>query len=135
MSMFVNCLVVGAGGFVGSVARYLVGLLPAALGIRGALGGFPIATFSINVVGAFFIGLVCAWATRSAQMSPELLLLLKVGFCGGFTTFSTFSLESMQLIELGAWGVAAAYMALSVVACLGAVFAGDALASAFLDRA
>lgn len=128
MSVLVNCLAVGAGGFIGSVARYLVGLLPAALGAKSILGGFPVATFSINVVGAFAIGFIAAWATRDAQMSPELLLLLKVGICGGFTTFSTFSLESMQLIDTGAWAMAVAYMVLSVIACLGAVLAGDALA-------
>ena len=123
MSVLIDCLAVGAGGFIGSVARYLVGLLPAALGARSVLGGFPVATFSINVVG-----FIAAWATRDAQMSPELLLLLKVGICGGFTTFSTFSLESMQLIDTGAWAMAVAYMVLSVIACLGAVLAGDALA-------
>lgn len=133
MGVLVNCLAVGAGGFIGSVARYLAGLLPAALGAKGVLGGFPIATFSINVVGAFAIGFIVAWATRNTQMSPEMLLLLKAGVCGGFTTFSTFSLESMQLIEAGAWAMAVAYMVLSVGACLIAVFAGDLLASTAFD--
>ena len=64
MSVLIDCLAVGAGGFIGSVARYLVGLLPAALGARSVLGGFPVATFSINVVGAFAIGFIAAWATR-----------------------------------------------------------------------
>ncbi len=89
---------------------------PSACGLGGERRprGFPIATFSINVVGAFAIGFIVAWATRNAQMSPEMLLLLKAGVCGGFTTFSTFSLESMQLIEAGAWAMAVAYMVLSV---------------------
>ena len=64
VSVLIDCLAVGAGGFIGSVARYLVGLLPAALGARSVLGGFPVATFSINVVGAFAIGFIAAWATR-----------------------------------------------------------------------
>ena len=87
--MFLNCLFVGLGGFVGSVLRYLVGFIP-----TGAVATFPIKTLVINIVGSFVIGLVCTLASRlGTAMNPQLLLFLKVGLCGGFTTFSTFALE------------------------------------------
>ena len=94
--MLYNCLAVGAGGALGAVARYLVGLLPVLH--RGA---FPLHTLVINGVGAVVIGLVVAAGVRT-NLSPTLLLFLQVGVCGGFTTFSTFSLESLVLLEDGA---------------------------------
>lgn len=123
--MLLNCLLVGAGGFVGSVARYLLGLLSAT---DTAAGAFPAATFGINVAGAFLIGFVMTLFAKGSGMSPQLLLFLKVGACGGFTTFSTFSLESLSLIESGHALMAAAYMAASVGACLAAVALGTWMA-------
>ena len=105
-----NCLIVGLGGFVGSVLRYLAGRLPI-----GGSGGFPVVTLLINVVGSFVIGLLAAAAAKYAGMDERLTLFLKVGLCGGFTTFSTFSLETLELIRAGAWGTAAAYAAASAV--------------------
>ena len=101
--MLYNCLAVGAGGALGAVARYLVGLLPVLH--RGA---FPLHTLVINGVGAVVIGLVVAAGVRT-DLSPTLLLFLQVGVCGGFTTFSTFSLESLVLLEDGHTGLFAAY--------------------------
>ncbi|WP_241158135.1 MULTISPECIES: fluoride efflux transporter CrcB [unclassified Adlercreutzia] len=120
--MLLNCLLVGAGGFVGSIARYLLGLLSVT---DTAAGSFPVATFGVNVAGAFLIGFVMALFTKGTGMSPQLLLFLKVGMCGGFTTFSTFSLESLSLIESGHVGMAAVYMAASVAACLVSVALGS----------
>ena len=116
MDTFINCLIVGAGGMLGTVARYLLGLLP----IK-AQNSFPIITLVINLVGAFCIGLIVALSERSASANPQTLLFLKVGLCGGFTTFSTFSLEAVQLLQSGKWGIAVTYMVLSVVLCVAAI--------------
>lgn len=105
-----NCVIVGLGGFVGSVLRYLVGKLP-----LGAASGFPVNTLIINVLGSFVIGILAALGTKYSDFDPRLMLLLKVGLCGGFTTFSTFSLETFELIRVGSYGTAAAYAVLSAV--------------------
>ena len=84
-----NCLAVGLGGFVGSVCRYLMGLLP-----LGRDGAFPIRTFAINLFGAFAIGAITALTVKRADLDPRLVLFLKAGVCGGFTTFSSFALET-----------------------------------------
>lgn len=120
--MLLNCIFVGIGGFVGSVLRYLVGLVPLEAG-----GGFPFKTLAINVAGAFAIGLVCAAVAKGTGMDPRAVLLLKVGVCGGFTTFSTFALETHDLMQAGAWPVALAYVLASVVLSVAAVFAAEAL--------
>ena len=121
--MFLNCLFVGLGGFVGSVLRYLVGFIP-----TGAIAAFPIKTLVINIVGSFVIGLVCALASKlGTAMNPQLLLFLKVGLCGGFTTFSTFALESNSLIQAGNTPLAVLYAVLSVTLSIAAVFAAQAL--------
>ncbi len=125
--MLVNCLFVGLGGFVGSVLRYLVGFIPVGITV-GASTAFPIKTLVINVVGSFVIGIVCALASRlGVGMNPQLLLFLKVGLCGGFTTFSTFALESNGLIQAGQAPLALLYAALSVALSIAAVFAAQAL--------
>lgn len=120
--MLSNCLAVGLGGFVGAVLRYLVGLIP-----LGAQPLFPIKTFLVNLIGAFAIGLIVALAAKNSALDPRLVLFLKVGICGGFTTFSTFALETMDLLQAGHVGVALAYAVVSVVACVLAVFAGQLL--------
>ena len=119
--MLYNCLAVGAGGALGAVARYLVGLLPVLH--RGA---FPLHTLVINGVGAVVIGLVVAAGVRT-DLSPTLLLFLQVGVCGGCTTFSTFSLESLVLLEDGHTGLFAAYVLASVGLCLAGVWLGTSL--------
>ena len=109
-----NCLVVGAGGFLGSVARYLMGLI-------------PVPTIGINIIGAFLIGVISAYALRDIQFDPRLLLFLRVGICGGFTTFSTFSLDAVEMLRNGAYRQAVLYMILSVVLCLVATVGGQLL--------
>ena len=104
-----NGIVVAMGGAVGAVLRYLIGLLP-----LNPQNGFPLKTFCINVIGAFAIGLVAALSAR-ASLNPRVTLFLKVGICGGFTTFSTFSLETVSLLEEGKFVVAVLYIVLSVV--------------------
>ncbi|MDD6276295.1 MAG: fluoride efflux transporter CrcB, partial [Clostridia bacterium] len=104
-----NCIAVGVGGFLGSVLRYLFGKIPVK-----ELTAFPVNTLLINVLGAFIIGCIAALCARSNELDSRLLLLLKVGFCGGFTTFSTFSLETVELIDSGLWLYAVAYVLLSL---------------------
>lgn len=113
-----NILAVGLGGFVGAVCRYLIGLIPV-----NEATVFPIKTFIINIVGCIVIGLITVAATKSNNLSSYILLFLKVGVCGGFTTFSTFALESAELIKNGNAPVALAYMLGSVVVGVGVIFA------------
>lgn len=109
---------------MGSVSRYLLSLLPV-----GGQMGFPYITLGINVVGALLIGLLAGFASRAHALHPDVLIFLRAGFCGGFTTFSTFALELNGLLETGKPWVAALYIALSLGLGVGAVFAGKALAS------
>ena len=122
VSVILDCFFVGLGGFVGSVLRYLVSLAP----IRHE-SGFPIVTLGINVLGAFLLGLIMAAAGRGSGIDPRTLLFLKVGICGGFTTFSTFALEAHGLLSCGKPIVAMLYMVLSVVLCVFAIYGAGAL--------
>ena len=122
MALLLNCIFVGLGGFVGSVLRYLVSLLPLRHG-----SGFPLLTLAINVLGAFALGLIMAFAGRNPSLDPRALLFLKVGLCGGFTTFSAFALEAQGLLSGGKPEAAVLYMLLSVVLCVGAVYGAGAL--------
>jgi CrcB protein len=112
---------IALGGALGSVARY-------AIGHYGARAGesFPYATLVINVVGSFLLGYLVRYLPRTSA-SPELGFALTVGFCGGFTTFSTFSVELARLVEGGSYGRAATYAASSVLLSLAATFAGFAV--------
>ena len=105
-----DIVAVGCGGFIGAVLRYLIGLIPV-----NESTVFPIKTFLINVVGCILIGLIAVYAGKHAEVNPKLILFLKVGICGGFTTFSTFALESTDLIKGGHAGVAVLYVLLSVI--------------------
>lgn len=106
-------IAIGAGGAVGSVLRYLLGRLVQG----GAHVGFPIGTLFVNVVGCVVVGAVSRYFLNN-EVHPVLKSALIVGFCGGFTTFSAFSLETVGLLSGGAVGKALLYMALSVVLCV-----------------
>lgn len=112
-----ECLLVGIGGFIGTVCRYLIGLLP----IKPE-NGFPVKTLFINVVGAFVISLVTALAAKNKSINPQVVLMLKVGVCGGFTTFSTFAYETADLMQKGNALIAVCYVLASVVLGVTAVF-------------
>lgn len=118
-----GALLVSAGAVAGANLRYGIGLLFA----RTAPTAFPWATFLINVTGSFVLGAFLGWA---ALRLPDAgwRLLVAVGFCGAYTTFSTFSLEVYDLLRQRAVLVAAAYVAGSVVAGVAGVAAGDAVA-------
>lgn len=118
---------VALGGAAGSVARYLLGYA-----IQQRIGpGFPIGTLIINITGSLLLGFLWRYAIGT-EASPELRALLTTGFCGGYTTFSTFSYETAVLIEGGEWRRAALYAALSVVLALVGTFAGFGLARQLL---
>ena len=112
-----NILAVGAGGFLGSVLRYLISLVPVS---ESAV--FPIKTFIINIIGCIAIGAIAVAVSKNVEMSPQALLFLKVGLCGGFTTFSTFALETADLIKAGHTGAALAYVLLSVLVGVAVIF-------------
>jgi CrcB protein len=122
--MVVDFLIVAAGGAVGSMARYGVGVAT-----QGWHNSFPLGTFIVNVVGSLVIGLVAGWlaTNQNVEAHHQLRLLLAVGLCGGFTTFSSFSLETLTLLRGGQGMVALGYIALSVLVCLGATALGYAL--------
>ena len=81
--------------------------------------GFPLGTFAVNAAGSLLIGVVLG-----AELPPPAVRLLAVGFCGGFTTFSTFSADTLRLLRAGNYGPAAAYAALSIAVCLACTAAG-----------
>ena len=125
----ISILCVGAGGALGAMGRYGLGLIP--------LGGeWPLMTLLINFAGSVAIGAIVEVAARSQGAMPqELVLFLKVGLCGGFTTFSTFSLETLELMEQGQWAAAGGYAVVSVAACVAGVLAGKMLARTLMPAA
>jgi CrcB protein len=119
---------VAAGGAVGSVARYLLSTL-----LQERSGGvFPVGTLVVNVTGSLLLGLLLRYSLDAPAFSPEVRVLLATGFCGGYTTFSTFSYETARLMETGDYRRAVAYVVLSVGVSLAAMFAGFAAARALI---
>ncbi len=112
-------LLIAVGGAAGSLLRYLIGGAVQ----RISAGGFPIGTMFVNVSGCFLIGILVR-QFLNMHVSPELRAFLIIGFCGGFTTFSTFTAETLGLIEGGEYGRATGYVMLSVILCLAATFTG-----------
>ena len=117
MKLFIKCLAVGIGGFLGSVLRYLLSEIP----VKQI--NYPVNTLITNIIGAVIIGMVISYADKTG-MRPEKLLLLKTGFCGGLTTFSTFSHETFKLIENGSLLLAGSYVILSVACSIVGVYLG-----------
>ena len=114
-------LCVGAGGALGAMGRYSLGLIP--------LGGeLPLMTLLINFLGSVAIGAIVETSELAAgALAREAVLYLKVGLCGAFTTFSTFSLETLELIEGGQYAIAGAYALVSVVLCVAGVLVGTGI--------
>jgi CrcB protein len=119
--MIKNLLLVGAGGALGSIARYAVSMLFAYLAISGHW-----ATLLVNIVGSFLIGLAIPLLSGGAH------LFAVVGFCGGFTTFSTFSSQALQLFQAGERLTAAVYVAVSLVVSIAMVLLGMYVAGRFV---
>lgn len=118
--MIKSIFFVGIGGAIGSVMRYLLGVVST----HYFKGTFPIATFITNFLGCLIIGLLIGYFGKNNEINPQLKLLLITGFCGGLTTFSTFAAENVQLLENGNYGLLFANVAGSVVLGIGGVILG-----------
>ncbi|MBO9574322.1 MAG: fluoride efflux transporter CrcB [Sphingobium sp.] len=120
----VNILLVMAGGAIGSALRYLFGKLSFHLFGPNPLWGWPWGTLGVNVIGGLVMGLFVGWMAARAQGGEYIRLFFAVGVLGGFTTFSSFSLEAMLLIERGELVSAATYALISVFASITALAIG-----------
>ncbi len=112
-----NFLLVGLGGGIGAMLRFFVA------GIWKA-GNFPFHTLFINIVGSLVIGLIFGLGIKTEQLSEQMKLFIATGICGGFTTFSAFSLENMLMLKSGNYLMASLYIFASVAICIVAVFMG-----------
>ncbi len=110
--MFKTLLLVGAGSFLGGALRYVV-----TLWMKGVCHqGFPWGTLLVNLLGCFLLGLIVGAFGRCNALSSPWCLMLSIGVCGGFTTFSTFANESLQMLQGGDWLHFIAYVSVSVIA-------------------
>ncbi len=119
--MNMKFIYVALGGALGAAARYSLSLIPIKT-------DFPIITMLTNILGAMLIGFIVGIASEK-NTSPGLVLFLKTGVCGGFTTFSTFSLEALTLLENKQYAQGTAYIILSCVLCIIGVLCGRKLAA------
>jgi CrcB protein len=118
--MIKNFLLVGLGGGVGSMARYICQKWFS----ENYPYSFPWGTFVVNLIGCFLIGIIYAASEKSSALTPQTRLLLITGFCGGFTTFSTFAFENMNLLRSGDFLYFSIYIVASVALGIAGVFAG-----------
>lgn len=117
-----NFIFVGLGGALGAMLRYAISTIP-------FKGNFPVTTLIINFLGAVAIGFVTGISAQKG-LSEKTLLFLRTGLCGGFTTFSTFSLESYTLLKSGYSMMAVCYSVISVVLCIAGIWIGTAVCKA-----
>ncbi len=120
---------VGLGSALGGMSRFVLFVFIQ----QKADTTFPVGTLLINITGSMILGFVLQYATGSATMSPEVRAFFTTGFCGGYTTFSTFSFETARLIQDGDYGRASLYVILSVAVSLAGMFAGFGAARELLD--
>ena len=113
-------IIVGIGSFFGGGLRYAVGRI---VGV-GASTAFPLSTFVVNIVGCLLIGMLSTIALRQGWLTPTMRLLLITGFCGGFTTFSTFISENVNLYSSGHQLMSLAYMSASIIVGIAAFWLG-----------
>ncbi len=122
--MLKNALAVGCGGFIGAAARYLFSVFVN----RFNTGNFPVSTLIINILGSFLIGFLTQLFFNLYPDNKRLLLFLTTGILGGFTTFSTFSLETVNLYQNGNMLYAALNIIFSIIFCISGAFLGKMLA-------
>ena len=121
--MLKNILIIGSGGFLGSIARYLV----SQLNLTVTFHSVPVGTLLVNILGSFAIGFLTGIAEKSMILTPEWRLFLMVGLCGGFTTFSAFANENLMLIHNGQILTVLLYTGLSIFLGFLAVYLGYVL--------
>ena len=119
-------LAISIAAILGANLRYLLSRV--ATGEFGPV--FPFGTLIINVIGSFIVGLFVIWTTERVLLDPRWRLLVAVGFCGSFTTFSGYAFETMSLFERGQWGLMTANILGNNLLCLAGALAGMALARA-----
>ncbi|MCB0457760.1 MAG: fluoride efflux transporter CrcB [Flavobacteriaceae bacterium] len=119
-------LLVFLGGGAGSVLRFLFGKF-----LNNPQTGIPLGTFAANILGSLLIGLILGWAAKNETISEHTLLLLATGFCGGFTTFSTFAYENHVFLKNGDFSLFAIYTLASFVIGFLMVFLGIFLVKLF----
>lgn len=119
-----NYLWIAVGAVVGASARYFLSGLIA----RDVASAFPYATLLINITGSLVLGFFLAYSTDRVLLDPRWRLLVAIGFCGSYTTFSSYAFESFALMEQGQWLLACLNVVSSNALCLAAVVAGSALA-------
>lgn len=124
--MLKTILLIGTGGFAGSVSRYL---LTKYISYQWPMA-FPFGTFTVNILGCFLIGIIMGFSFQSS-IHTQTRLLLATGFCGGFTTFSTYTLEIFELYQKGEAGVSLVYLFASIFLGLLSIWAGLWIARAF----
>jgi CrcB protein len=113
-------MIIGTGGFIGSISRYLTQQL-----VQERFDtSFPLGTMVVNIIGSFIIGIVYALSEKGDVLSPEWRLFLAVGFCGGFTTFSSFAYENFQMMKMEQFFFVALYMGLSLFLGILATYLG-----------
>ena len=120
----INAIAIFLGGGLGALSRYWV-----ALSLKSLDLNFPIATLTVNIIGSLILGFVAAMFWTKAPFHPTIKLAITVGFCGGLTTFSTFSWETFDMIKQGDYLLAFLYTVISVLACVLAISLG-----AFLSK-
>jgi len=118
--MIKQILLIGMGGFAGSVARYFV----SKLNLSVAVFAIPVGTLTVNILGSLLIGFLAGIAEKSPIITADLRLLLMVGLCGGFTTFSSFTSENLTLMHNGQFFSVFAYTSLSIILGFLAVYLG-----------
>lgn len=116
---------VAAGGALGAAGRYAISLLP----VKSI---FPILTLLTNLLGAVVIGFIAGLVSEKEELPPNLVLFTKTGLCGGFTTFSTFSLEAYELFDAQQYATGGIYICLSVVSCLIGIWCGKKVSLLFI---
>lgn len=118
--MLKNILLIGLGGFIGSIARFLV----SRLNNHVELLSIPVGTLAVNIIGSFLIGFLIGISEKSPILTVELRMFLMVGLCGGFTTFSSFSGENLMLMRNGQFLPIFLYTGLSILLGFTAVYLG-----------
>lgn len=118
--MLKSMLLAGVGGFVGTCLRYLTGKLCHLF----VVGSFPMGTFVVNIIGSFIIGVLFGMAERTNTITPAISALLITGFCGGFTTYSSFANDVFLLLQNRHWITLAFYLGLTLVLGVALVWAG-----------